>query len=306
MMEIIRNLDSRQAAGVLARAALSLESVGNPSAQPVMAGEEDLRRGIVNEARQTLGLAPSDVSDEANQRVADFLDQEADTLIGPLDTQAALRRLAESGDLPTDLYEITLAGGQFDWLGKRLGLESELIEATIRRPHREQHYGRGSQREPSLVSLFSHSFKTKWPFKDFTLLVAAHRDNLVLTVFQAWRLYPAFVDVHRSPTLVDLLEKFASVYGANFTADGRKASFFLTLNKPLPAKFEMEPSPRPSRTFTICQFVQQSGPLVAPTAALVVAIDLDRYTETLDKMTVSKDQILDESLHRPTAAQATN
>jgi hypothetical protein len=102
MIRTIAKLDALTAAGILARAALDLENEGNPAAEAVLEGESGLRSAILREVRDQLGVRQDDDSPEAIAKIAEFLDDEADVIIGPLDEEGALRRLAESGDLPSD------------------------------------------------------------------------------------------------------------------------------------------------------------------------------------------------------------
>jgi len=94
MINAISTLDRKTAAGVLARAAPAIDGIyGNPAAAAVLEGEEVLRSELLNEARAHLGISPDDNGEEAIERIADFLDQQAEELVSPPDTDAALQRL---------------------------------------------------------------------------------------------------------------------------------------------------------------------------------------------------------------------
>jgi len=289
MIQILEFLDRRAALGLLARAALALESDNNPAAIPVLDGEVDLRTKLLSVARERVGVSPDDDSEDALDRIGAFLDREADALAGPTDTEAALRRLAESGNLPSDMYEVTFNPKSLEWAVEP-DLERDLAMATIRRPDKQQHFGPSPDlKNPSLVSLFIRYFQTKWPFKDFHLLVAANRDGLVLTVGQVWRIYPSLLDIRDCPNLVEVLERFANIYGAPITVDGKVRSFFLMTERPVQQSVRFTPVGRVN--VGISQMTQVTRGVA--TSALVVAINLIKYHNIIRKMEVKRSEIFD-------------
>jgi hypothetical protein len=212
--------------------------------------------------------------------------------------------LADGGNLPPDLYEISVDPAIGERLGeRRYPLELSLIKAAIRHPDRQQHFARSQNpREPSLVSLFFRSFKTKWQFKDFGMLAVASRDGLLLSVGQAWRIYPPLLDVSAAKNLVDMLRIFTMRYGAKVTRDGRVGSFFLTVDGPVPAetRYTIDGRRPGEKRTTISSIVQhQEG---RATAALVTAVDLNKYDDDLVKMAVTADQIADNLVDPPPRA----
>jgi hypothetical protein len=270
---------------------LALEGRGNPEATAVIVDEEKLRAALLQEVRQRLGLRADDDGPEALEKVGEVLDEESEHLLEPPDTKAALRRLAERGDLPSDLYEIRIIDNIVDFHRENFELERDLIESTIRHPSREQHYGRAqSAREPSLVSLFYRDFSTPFPFKNFGMLVAAAREGLVLNVHQAWRIYSSVVNTRGATELVDLLRRFADAYGTDVNVDGKTGHFFLTADKPVPRNVHVDMG-RKKGAVTISQFVQPGPSTAQPRACLILAIDLGRYEATLEKMAVTRAQI---------------
>src|SRR5437879_2143198 len=109
MIETLKGFDRTTAVGVLSRAALAmLSSEANPSAEPVIQAETELRRRLIEELAGRLGL-PLDLSNsETRDRLSDALDQEAETLDGPIDAEAALRRLSERGVIPSDIFHVDI------------------------------------------------------------------------------------------------------------------------------------------------------------------------------------------------------
>ena len=153
----------------------------------------------------------------------------------------ALARLAERGDLPSDLYEINIIKNVSDIHGSNYQLEKALIETTIRDFTQEQHYGPPRKpHDPAMISLFVRSFRTKWLLKNFVMLVAAKREGFKLHVHQAWRIYPSKVNMAGAGSPVNLLQRFSDVYGAEIEMNGKMGHFFLFSTTPAPATFKIE------------------------------------------------------------------
>ncbi len=294
MIKTLEKFDKMVAVGVLARAALSLRY----GVADGVESEKDIQTIVVNEVRSRLGISNDDNSSDAVDRVADVLDSESDQLLGTPDTEAALLRLAERGDLPSDLYEIKVIPNIEDALGKRFPLEKDVIETTIRAPTTEQHFGppRGKH-EPALISLFLRNFRTKWPQRDFFMLVAAQREGFILHVHQAWRIYPSRVRLSGVKTPVDWLERFADSYGAKVEIEGKKASFFLFLEGSPPRELKWDTPPK--KKLMVSRFVSWDPVRNMEQAALVVGIDIYKYLATLDELGVRRRDFLDKFVPPP-------
>jgi hypothetical protein len=256
------------AAGLMARAALSLGYVEESEGE-----QESVIAQLLDEARNRLGINREDNEPDTLSRIADFLDSESDKLFSPANMNLALARLAERGDLPSDLYEINIIKNISDLHGKNLQLEKDLIETTIKDFTQEQHYGPPKKpHDPAMISLFVRSFRTKWLFKDFVMLVAAKRAGFKLDVHQAWRIYPPKVSIAGADTPVQLLQRFADEYGAEIDINGRMGHFFLFSDTPAPRSFKLNTGGAKGRTIIISQFNQDDS-RGHPNSALIVAID---------------------------------
>ena len=207
--------------------------------------------------------------------------------------------MAERGDLPSDLYEIKIIKEIETGLGKRrFPLERDIIETTIRAPTTEQHFGPASgKREPPMISLFLRNFRTKWPLKDFFMLVAAQRDGFLLHVHQAWRIYPSIVNVSGVTTLVDWLKRFADVYGLSVEVDGRKDNFFLFVEGNVPPAFKWDVPP--NKKLLMSRFASRDRDTAKERAALTVGIDIYKYLSTLDQLGVRRQDFLDKFVPAP-------
>lgn len=285
MIEMLERYDRRVAAGVLARAALALENgEGGLAAKPLVENEPAVWAALVAQARATLGIRPGDDSPEVIERIGSYFDDESERLIGEPHTTAAFQRLIARGDYPSDLYDIRIISKIRDFFGKDFEREKGLIERTVRAPTREQHFGPHVIRnEPHLISLFARDFKTPFPYKNFTMLVAGGRgEENILHVHQAWRLYRSKVNLDGALDLVEWLHRFADIYGADISLDGQHGRFFLTARSVAPQKIQFESGGK-KRDVIVTQFFQRE-PTGGLHAALVVAIDLDLYRATLRKM----------------------
>jgi hypothetical protein len=303
MIKAVSSLDAKSAAGVLARAALSVAYVDDPLGASVLPG--DLIPRVIEEARHHLGLSSEENNEEAFEKIADFLDQEADKLLAPPNTESALFRLAERGDLPSDLYEINIIPNVIDVYRGRFPLEKQIIETTIRAPTLQQHYGPVRKpHEPTMISLFLRSFRTRWPLKDFSVIVAAQRNGFNLDVHQAWRIYPQIVSLRGVETPIDWLHKFADHYGYEIEVGGRKGHFFLMAEGPIPNQMwipqKVSKRNRLEPQSTVSRFAQHN-PTGAQISALIVAIDIQKYWVTLEQMGVRERDFLDRFVPAPVA-----
>jgi hypothetical protein len=294
MIEAVAQFDRSTAAGLLAKAALAVGYASSES-DPVVIG-------IIDEARRRLGLSRDANDSESWEQIADYLDEESDKLIPPPNTESALFRLAERGDLPSDLYEIAIIPNVVEIYGKQFPLEKEIIETTIREPTLEQHYGPlRKPNEPVMVSLFLRSFRTRWPLKDFSVIVAAERKGLQLFVHQAWRVYPWKVNLSGVRTPIDWLHRFADYYGYEIDVGGKKGHFFLIADAPVPNSFTVQQTNAPGRQqkVIVTRLVQREPLTNKETSALIVAINIEQYRATIEQLGVRRDDILDRFVPPP-------
>jgi hypothetical protein len=291
MMSVLEKFDRTSAAGLLARAALSLAYAASPT-MPATADEDRLRASIIEEARDHLGLRADDYESEAIEKIADYLDTESDKLIAPPDVTSALKRLADRGDLPSDLYKIEIAPSIKQLNGRGYTLEKKIIETTIRSPSVEQHFGQFTVGvEPAMVSLFAKSFRTKWPQRDFVMLVGALRNGTTLNVSQAWRIYTSRVDVDGAKRPLDWLRRFADTYGAEIEINGTKGKFFDLERVDRPLKKTFKGDKGKPREVIVSDFTRWEND--KEVMSLVVAIDSDKYRATLKALGVREAEILE-------------
>lgn len=291
MISSLQRFDKLTAAGILARAALAIYDESNPAGDARLPGEASLRAQVMAEARSVLQLDPNDSSPQALERLSDVLDAECDGLVGPTDTESALNRLAEKGQLPSDLFKINVIENVRVLYGKKYAREEKLIEDTVRAPDQEQHYGPPKDpNEPFLISLFLKHYPSEYPLRSFNLLVAGQRSDLTLNIHQVWRIYPADVDVTGAETLVDVLRRFSDKFGEEISLGGKKGHFIYAADIPRGEKIEgawnvsdnvAAAKKGKAHRITMSFFTQANPQGTSNQVALAIGIDVTRYLDAI-------------------------
>lgn len=288
----LTGFDSITAAGILARAALSITDQENPATEEKIHNEFDIRRQLLVAARNTLGVALDDNSTNTIEQIGDVLDAESESLIEKVDQETVLANLSKKGMLPSDLFDVVIVTNIENFHGKKFKTEKELIELTVKSPDQEQHYGEPvGPDEPFLISLFSKYFPNQYPLRSFTLLVAGQRNGLMLIVHQAWRVYADLVNLDGITDLVEMLERFSDSFGTEIDTGTQKGHFIKSaeIKKgevfPSTIKIPIRRGPLGKKMggteTTITCFYQQSPTDENTKASLIVAIDLARYREVI-------------------------
>jgi hypothetical protein len=154
-----------------------------------------------------------------------------------------------------------------------------------------------------MISLFLRPFRTRWPVKDFSVIVAAQRDGFQLHVHQAWRVYPWIVKLDGAETPIDWLHKFADHYGFEIEVEGKKGYFFLTAQGHVPdtMKVPQRVAKRPEPTAIVSRFTQRDPLTGLEISALIVAIDIQKYLSTIEQWGVRREDILERFVPPPSA-----
>lgn len=291
MISALERFDRVTAAGILARAALAISDY--PQGELRLADEASVRDLVLDEARRKHGIRPDDTTPETLDRLGEILDSERESLIAPADSNSVLARLSERGDLPSDLFKVEIINSISEFHGSKFSKERKLIEQTVKDPDREQHYGPPEdQAQPFLISLFAKEFRSQYPNRTFTLLVAGQRDGIKLEIHQAWRVYPSEVQLEGAETLIDMLKKFSDVYGVEINLGAQKGHFILLAAmsdiRELQQSWDITAG-EPQRIghnlqryqITVTCFAQKRSDTTYQ-AALAVAIDLNRYRRLLE------------------------
>ena len=286
MINSLTDFDPLTAAGILARAALSVADRSNPDAASVVPDEHRIRERILLETRQQYGIADDD-SEDSRERLCDALDAESDALLGSADEFQVLERLALKGDLPSDLYQIIVVKNIKDCYGKKYLEEEQNIKETVRSPDIEKHYGSpGDPEDHRLISLFARTFRDKYPARSFVMLVAGERKGLILTIFQAWRVYPEDVNLIGADSPLEMLRRFALVFGTDVTVGKETGRFMLQSGirdgVPIPVHGFIAPiAGKSRRQVNVTHFSWKTAD--GSKDILTVGIDLDKYRDALKK-----------------------
>jgi hypothetical protein len=296
MITALQQYESLTAIGILARAALSIDDDGNPAAEVKLPNESSIRRAILNEIRENLGIGLNDVSEYSLERLGDALDEELTKLTDKTDDHDILSQLADKGELPSDLYEPTLISNLRGIYEKHWYLIQDNIFETIRKADREQHFAPAADTkgEAPLVSFFAKNFQEKNPQDNFTMFLVGQRQGLKLEIHQAWRLYTSDIKFSGTKNLFELLERFTEVYGVEFDLNGKKTKFIVNsdlgedqdsvANINIVKKIKTDRKGKKSNSsmnIIISHFVgkRENG---TTNSTFTVAIDVDKYLASLE------------------------
>ena len=227
MIEALKGFDRNTALGVLSRAALAvLSSTSNPSAQPVLEHEAEIRQQLILEVANRIGLS-ADLSDQnVRDKLSDALDEEAEILDLPVDSDAALTRLSERGELPSDVFDVVVYESLREVYGDAMKQEHQNILLTVRSPEAEEHFGPSiSPDRPALVSLLGRRLPAHPRRAGFYHIVAGERSSTKLNVQQAWRIYEDEIDLIGAGTLMGALKLFAERYGVTIKCGDQVGRF---------------------------------------------------------------------------------
>ncbi len=239
ILEEIRILEPKRAAGILSRAALALESGDfNPAASPLEPGEIKLREKLISLIRES--LPPELNSDNARlvSKIAERLDEQAERLVAVKDESAALERLSMDAVLGSDTYDVKFDDALPNIEGG-LPHDRRRVEETIRNPGNQENFGPNlTPHDPSPVSLFGRWYTFHRERDRFLMIVAAVRQKKVMLVKHYWRVYPTDINIRGADTLADVFERFAQHYGTEFKIGDWHGKFLRYLKAPKDWKIE--------------------------------------------------------------------
>lgn len=276
ILDVLKEIDPRRAAGILSRAALAVETGGlNPAARPITPDEVAIRDQIIK--KLTSSFQSTDEKLDLNEWMLQRLDEAASELDASQNEPAALERLIRDGALPSDVYHITFAQQAETEIVPRLPSgERERVLDVIRSPSYEQDFGPSiTPNSPSPVSLFGKWYDLGRPRDRFLLVVIGSRgENTLITVHHFWRVYSHDVYLRACKTLVDVIEKFADKYGHDLEITGWKGRFLRYMALSGSWKFNV-PNPR-GRKIMIFVVARHSPPQTTE-LAFAIGVDLIAY-----------------------------
>lgn len=131
------------------------------------------------------------------------------------------------------------------------------------------------------------------------MIVAAQRVGFRLDVHQAWQIYPSVVKLDGVRTPIDWLRQFAAAYGFEIDVDGKKGHFFLLSQGPIPDTLTFQQPAGKKYKAQISRFTYRDPATNHETAALILAIDVEKYLQTLKEKSVRRDDILERFVPAP-------
>ena len=287
MLDALKHLDAKTAAGVLADAAMRLDGYGGEARPSFVENQAELEACVIDDLRHALRLPADDFSNEAVALLTEALDYRADQLAGSsrrVSNVASVDDLSANGLLPSDVFHANFGAHLSINFGSRWNVEQTLANLTIKQPDLEQHiFGLPTEPTSTLVSLFARYFWHKYPAKGFWLLVVCGRAGAVLDVAQVWRLYPSEVDLSNCETLLDAVHAFARTFGKQIELDGKTDNFFLSASKNAvqsvfrKIKFDL----KKGQAMTMTVFSQESSN--GDFAHLIMSVDLTAYFRAVAK-----------------------
>jgi hypothetical protein len=242
ILEQVKGLDPKRAAGVLSRAALALANGEfNPATSPIEPDEIQLRERLIELAKKSLGRGEKLDETQILSRIAEKLEEHAEKLFAPKDESAALERLSLDAVLESDVYSVEFDPSLPD-IEEGLPRDRERVEETIRRPDLQENFGPNlTPNEPSAVSLFGRWYSLGRERDRFLLIVAASRQHKTMRVKHYWRVYPSEINIRGAKNLSDVFERFALHYGYEFRAGDWSGKFLRYLRTPPTVKVESPP-----------------------------------------------------------------
>lgn len=233
--------DVRSANGVLAAAALLTNPVPFDDASSLTNEFATQAQELISEIRENLNIARSDNSPRARTLVDKTIAIELrNRTVGAL-LDDALSRAGQSGKLPTSMYVVEQPES-FSRRFQPLGVRKGNVEEAVRFPDDYQHLMNDSPLgviESDVISLFVKRVEGTVG-GDFWLLVQTHRIGQRQVAQSAWRIYPDEVPLEGARNPLDLLKRFASVFGVPVKArSDSKETMFLEAEV-VPAQNQLE------------------------------------------------------------------
>lgn len=244
---------------------------------------------LLGELLQTLGLEGTEPSDLGEKQRATALKLIADEIMErgkhEFRLDDARKRLGTAGRLAPQNYRIAFAD-KFSQPGVTKANAEDAIRNAIQVQHFNPTADRTGDGPLDDVSLFVREVATT-STRPFVVLVVAMRKADKLTVHEAWRVYPALVDLSEAKDPVDFLRAFANHYGFPVVVGNRAPALFIE-HDTVPLLGNKAPlvqalTGQSKSPFALTAMVRNSTLGVAE-VALAYCIDITRYEADLRTM----------------------
>lgn len=218
--------------------------------------------------------------------IADTLRQ---AILGHADTEAILKRMGNSGRLPSASYNV-LQSQEFQTAFYRLGIRGNHVEDAVKHPDDLQHLmTEGMPESWHDISLFMKYVASRELSRRHWLLVQAHRVATDQRVGAAWRIYPEDINLETAQQPIDVLKAFVEAYGVPISIDGTKVLFIEFRSYPVNVSIKIDWTGAPEDHFvSIAHTTDLSGRF---RIGLTYCIDIPKYSATLKARGVKVEEV---------------
>jgi hypothetical protein len=226
------NLDPNEAMGILARAALALETdVSNPDAAVRSEKEDHIRHQIYDIAASKINL--SSVSDDPYQ-AAEWISAQLDDIAPAYNHDTTRARLAESALLSSENYDVTFAES-FTNKAAHGAVDKDVALKVIKDPDAVSDWGLDQSSGFSMQMLLGRWIGSPIDRSFHFALVVCDKSEAVLNVHDMWRVIPSIVDISAAADLLDVYRRFCVYYGFTVRAGGKSGRFIdnVVIRKPI-------------------------------------------------------------------------
>lgn len=288
MLDTLSKFSQGEVLGVLSKLATQVAPEPLLEEERVASHAVDFQNSnVLTEIRDRLGLSQNDRSDEARDKIINFIsDRISEIVLGKADEKEIKTRLAERSLLRPDLYEITFHKKSARALQR--GIRRDHIRQALNYPDDAEHVQLDNEifKDQGSASFYvKHYIDANDATKNFSLLVISNRKGYKQIVADAIRVYPTDIDVANVSHPLDLLKAFVHKYGSFIEVFGRKEKLFLLtrLDKPKiihddpPVKVEQLDGTSPSLLIVYADM------LTAIDIVIAYAIDENSYRADLKR-----------------------
>lgn len=288
MLNTLKTIDPQTAQGILANLTLGMmPNPGVPSSYPNISIDSALREQVVHELRIRLRLKKNDNSPKAQALIYAALADEITRLaLSGKNINEVRARVGQQGLLSPNQYKLEFERN-FRIAAENYGITRQQAENAIKHPDTFEHF------KPELhgfkpseaISLFLKMEKpTLREDSPYHLLVLTKRHGDVLSVFNAWRIYPSDVDLSNASTPIDVLREFVNVFGKTLLIEKTEKKFFLYekmdgISKDDKITFDFDPHIKKGENVVGQAFIEASKGGVE--IAVGFQIDYDKYSDSL-------------------------
>lgn len=196
---------------------------------------QEFDQQLLTEIKKIIGLPPADQSRKALSRIYAYLYKEITSeSLSSQRASDARGRLGRRGELPPGDYNIEFKPW-FKYHEEKLGIRKSAVENAMRHPDQVEHLSHEHLKARGFAPLSIYAKSRLEEADHFTLLVVSSRQEAKQTIFGAWRVYHADVDLRGSITPLQMLHAFFDRYGQEFTVgDSAPQKLILDEVYPLP------------------------------------------------------------------------